>query len=248
VWWMVALVGCAHDTGVCTEKQPCEVGDGSYYVLEPDKPTGEAVVFLHGYANDNVTVLKKVDEEEFLEAGIRLVMPTPNSGQWNVSGGGARDDASWIAQVADELRADGSTTVMLTGHSVGSSMAWWTACYDGEAYDAYTMTSGGFWDPMPAACGVSVKLRHVHGLADPMVPLEGRSFGGGGQSDIFDGMAIWAETNHCDPVPTARDDGAHVCSVYQDCDEPLELCLHDGGHVLRNDWEARAIAWMRSEP
>jgi polyhydroxybutyrate depolymerase len=242
------LLACQTDDGDCRTERPCEAGGGEYFILEPDAPTGRTFMFLHGAANDNESVLKKVDEQAFLDAGVRLVLPDSADGRWAVSGGpeAVKDDAAFLAVVADRLRADGlADELVLGGHSVGSSMAWFTGCYESVAFDAYVPTSGGFWEPVPATCGGAIALRHTHGTDDTFVPLGGRPLGGGAtQANVLEGMALWAETNGCDPEPSLRVDGIYECSVYEGCEAPLEICLHDGGHVLRNDWEARALQWM----
>ena len=245
---MGVAVGCQAGARDCPAEAPCAVAAGTYYVLHPDQPSGWALVFLHGAATENHTILKKVDEEELLDAGVALILPESADGRWSVSRGpeAAQEDAAFVAAVADAVRADGlATEVALGGHSVGGSMVWFTACYQPDAFGSYLASSGGFWEPVPAACGGPVALRHTHGTADDFVPLEGRSLGGGAvQADIFAGMEQWAATNGCEPEPTTRSDPDHLCRVYQGCRAPLELCLHDGGHVLRRDWEARALAWM----
>jgi len=250
--WLVMIttclaLGCKGEPD-CSAERPCDVGDGEYIVLEPDEPTGQTFVFLHGAANDNVEVLKKVNERKFLNAGVRLVLPDSADGRWAVSRGekAVQEDAAFLATLADHLRAEGlADTVTLGGHSVGSSMSWFAGCHEPEAFDAVVPTSGGFWEPVPVTCDGPVALRHTHGTDDTFVPLEGRPLGAGAtQASVLAGMELWAETNGCDPEPTVRVDGAYECSVYEGCAEPLEICLHDGGHVLRSDWEARALEWM----
>ncbi len=245
---LLGLAGCSTSAFDCTPEAPCPVLDGDYYVLRPEVPSGRALVFLHGAANDNETVLKKVDEQALLDAGIALVLPESADGRWAVSRGpeAARDDAAFVASVADAVRAEGvASEVALAGHSVGSSMVWFTACFEPDAFGTWLGSSGGFWEPVPTDCEGPVALRHTHGTADTFVPLEGRPLGGGAvQANVFDGMERWAATNHCDPEPVLRSDAGYVCTVYQNCDRPLELCLHDGGHVLKKDFEERALDWM----
>lgn len=249
-WLLVAVTaaaGCQYDCHIDT---PCAVdGGGEYYILEPKKPTGMAFMFLHGAQLDNVEVLEKVDEDLFLDAGIRLVMADSDDGRWSVSDGreAGEEEAAFLARIADTLRDDGlaDAGLALGGHSVGSSMAWFAACYEPDAFDAVNATSGGFWEPAPESCEGPMALRHTHGTADPMVPLEGRVLREGVvQSDILEGMEVWAETNHCDAEPEQRSDPGHECTVYTGCDEPLEICLHDDGHKLLPDWERRAIDWI----
>lgn len=250
-WLLVAGVAgamaCKTD---CSLKRQCTVdGGGQYFLLEPEAPTGEVFVFLHGAKRDNVEMLENIDEDLFLDAGIRLVLPDSADGRWAVSRGpnAAKKDVAFLAEVANTLRQEGLADggIGLGGHSVGSSMTWFTACYEPGAFDVYNATSGGFWAPEPTACNGPVALRHTHGTADGMVPLEGRTLGGGAaQSNVYDGIDLWAENNGCEGEPEVRADEGHDCAVYQGCEAPLEFCLHDDGHKLLPDWEERALDWI----
>ena len=242
-------VGCRD---ACPPERPCPVdGGGAYYVLEPDDPTGETLLFLHGARLDHLEIVKKVDEERFLAEGIRLVFPESEDGRWAVSRGvdAMLEDVTFLATVADTIRADGlaDATLALGGHSVGGSMTWFAACYAGATFDTFLASSGGFWEPVPTACDTPVSLRHTHGTADTLVPLAGRTLDDGAvQASIYEGMDLWAAANGCASEPVVRTDPGHTCQVYSDCERPLELCLHDDGHKLLPDWEERAVDWLQA--
>lgn len=248
---LLAWLACA-PPGPCSIDAPCAVDGGNYYILEPDHPNGDAIVHLHGAGKDYVTVLEKVNEDLFLDAGFALVLPESADGRWAVSRGldEAEAEASWLGGLAEALRDERFAHVYLTGHSVGGSMAWYTACFAGEAYDAFAPTSGAFWEPMPAACPSPPRpLRHTHGLADPMVPLSGRElYPGVAQGNVYDAVELLAREQGCDEAPAVVLDGDLSCFRYAGCAEGLELCLHEGGHVALRGWERRAMEWFDAAP
>ena len=105
--------------------------------------------------------------------------------------------------------------------------------------------SGTFWVDVPARCQAPVSVRHSHGSADPIWPLEGRPIGAYDQGDVAAAMETWVATSECDPTPTTVLDGPLECTVYTGCDAPdVRLCVHDGGHTIMQAEADQQIAWL----
>ena len=128
-------------------------------------------------------------------------------------------------------------------------MAWDLACYRSEDYSAFIPASGGFWKPLPAQCDSPVNLRHTHGTADTVIPLEGRSLGGPEQGSVWEGLKLLREVNGCTEEPDSREeDGDVTCDIWQTCTsgQELRLCLHDGKHRLPDGYLPQALDWVES--
>ena len=81
----------------------------------------------------------------------------------------------------DAVRADmlqrwpvDTKRLLVSGFSIGGTMAWDLACYRGGDYTAFAPVSGAFWDPLPERCTTPVNLLHTHGTADDVVPMGGQ--------------------------------------------------------------------------
>jgi polyhydroxybutyrate depolymerase len=241
MWWWWILAGCR-----CEPGDACRFEGSHYTVFEPDAPNGRALVYLHGASTDGQTVHLRHREQVFLQAGYTMVYPTAPDGNWRVDEGqGARDDAAWVAALADHLRQEGvADELFVGGQSIGGSMTWYVGCFEGDAFAGYLPSGGGFWEPMPAACPTRpAGLRHLHGLDDKLVPLEGRTLGGDvAQGSIFEGFERWVQAMECgSPGPTVQTP-TYSCDTWDGCD--LQLCLYEGGHGTPDGWEAEAVDWL----
>ncbi|MEO1092896.1 MAG: hypothetical protein AAFX81_19930 [Pseudomonadota bacterium] len=246
-WFLVVLglVGTAQaaDTHV--------VADGSYVARPPATWDGETplalLVFFHGYSatgeaiTSNPGLQRLADRHDAL-----LVAPNGLAGangrtSWSHQGSPmqVRDEHGFVKQVLADvavrypLRAKPPT---FAGFSQGGSMVWDLACSEGAALGRYVAISGGFWEPMPAACVTPVgSLAHVHGTSDTVVPMAGRPIGGRWrQGDIEQGWTRFETAAGCQGAPrsNASLDGLR-CRQSTDCaDGDLLICLHDGGHDM----------------
>lgn len=240
---LLALAACTD----CSDGDACRFDGGDYTVL--DGGSDVAFLYLHGAATDGETVRQRHREEVFVEAGITMVYPTAPTGGWQVSRGleAAASDAAWVADLAESLRDDGvADTFFVGGQSVGGSMTWYVACFEGDAFQGFLPSAGAFWEPLPESCPAQqVDLRHSHGTEDTFVPIEGRSLGGGAtQGSVYDALALWQEQLDCASTTTTSTEGPFACETYDGCDGGLALCLYEGGHGTPKGWEAEAVRWI----
>ena len=240
---------------------PCQVDGGRYYLALPPGWDGAAplpaAVFFHGWNSSGAAVMGNDGlRRRFADLGIALVVPDGRNNTWAHVGSpsSARDDVAFVDAVMADVEGRwpierGRTWV--TGFSQGGSMVWDIACYRGDEYAAFAPVAGAFWEPLPETCpGGPVHLRHVHGLGDGVVPMAGRPIREVfRQGDVEQGMAIWRGVNGCAAAPnrtvSVRD---QRCAVWSGCasGRELQLCLHDGGHVMPDGWVEDAWNWVRS--
>ena len=149
---------------------------------------------------------------------------------------------------ADELQATGvASEFYVAGHSVGGSMSWYTACYQGDRFAAFGPSSGGYWLPEPTTCPSGpVHLRHSHGRIDTFVPLEGRALRRGdiAQANIFEGLERWRVHGGCSGEQTVSVEGPYTCEQAVDCVGSVQLCLYEGRHPKPDGWETHLAAWF----
>ncbi|MEP1208845.1 MAG: alpha/beta fold hydrolase [Rhizobiaceae bacterium] len=176
---------------------------------------------------------------------------------------GRRDDVKFVENVLADLskrfELDPSKTVV-SGFSSGGSMAWYFSCYSKAPLAGVVAVAGGLRRPLPEngqrqadgslarTCpGGPRKLIHIHGFSDRQVPLEGRRIRSWHQGDVFEGLAVQRHTNQCQSRPdqiSAK--GTFWCRQWNRCrsQQPIQLCLHKGGHGMPKNWLQQVLNWL----
>ena len=234
---------------------------GYYYAVPPPAWNGQdrlpLLMHLHGYGARATDMLADVDLSAMAaRAGVLLILPDGLDGEWSFGGAPThrRDDVPFLrAVLADAKRRwpVDDRMVVASGFSIGGSMVWELACHAADAFTAFLPVSGGFWEPMPTACDSGpVNLRHVHGLADDVVPMAGRLlFGSFRQGDIRRGFNVWLTENLCTTASDGSTDADGLaCESWSTCrtGRALQLCLPGGGHEMNVRWLEDGLAWARS--
>lgn len=245
----------------CPGQDPCVVASGHYYALPPPGWDGRSAlpttIFLHGYGAMAEGYAEDVGfTGPFADLGVLLVLPEGVDKAWSFGGSPrhARDDLAFMDQVRADLVARfpvDTARLLVTGFSIGGSMAWDLACHRGRDYAAFAPFSGAFWEPLPASCPSGpAHLRHVHGTQDTVVPMVGRPIGSRArQGDVQEGIAVWRAIDGCDRSPRLEDQpGGLRCEVWDRCGSgrELRLCLFEGRHELPKDWVAGMQGWLAS--
>lgn len=260
----LTLAGTAVAAGCDGIPAPCRVAGGEYQIALPQ--TGAAdmpvVLFLHGVGGNGANVLRNQRlATPILARGYALIAPTGTRREGSRFGPGwvfypgwqGRDERAFLSRVtADAARRFGTSPdrVLLAGFSAGAFMVNYLACDAPDSFAAYAPVSGGFWNPLPAACKGPVKLFHTHGWRDSTVPIEGRSLGGGRfqQGDIFAGLEIWRHANACiDEKPAGYSEtGPFWRRKWTRCapGSALELALFPGGHTVPAGWADMVLDWF----
>lgn len=243
--------------------EPCTLPGGVYHAAAPPDWDGlsplRLLLFLHGWRNQGSEMIGDPHIADTAHRlGFLLVAPDgqddPGGRSWGHVGSPhqGRDDLAFLlAVVADAERRwpIDRRTVIAAGFSIGASMTWDLACYAAPHFTAFLPMSGGFWDPLPAACKSGpVVLRQTHGLHDSMFPINGRPILNGRfrQGDVLRGMERWRAEDQCAPQADAADiEGALTCTRWSTCAAggEVELCLHDGDHVMSAEMLDAGLRW-----
>lgn len=244
---------------------PCRIDGGQYHIVVPEKwKGGPAVIHLHGYGSSGATVVGNDGFASLFTArGYALIAPTAlpwtegEPSDWSVRDGWQtypRRDAAFLRKVlADAVVRAGidPDRVLLTGFSRGGSMVWDVACLMPDFARGYAPAAGGFWLPMPEDCSGPADILHVHGFADPIVPLEGRAIHNAAedfiftQADIWAGLQLWRRENGCPPNAAEIEITEAFWHKRWQCESAgLELVLHKGKHGLPPGWATTVLDWF----
>jgi polyhydroxybutyrate depolymerase len=238
---------------------PCLVAGGRYLALPPPGWDGRAplpaTIFFHGWRSSaSAFAQDEAFTRVFGAEGVLLVLPDGVNGTWAHQGSPstARDELAFMDAVRADVLARWPVDpgrLLATGFSQGGSMVWDLACRRGRDYRAFAAIAGAFWEPLPENCdGGPVDLLHVHGTADPVVPMGGRWIRSTWkQGDVRAGLAILARTDGCRDEPERADLPGLRCERWDGCGSgrELRLCLHDGGHLMPEGWVRLVHDWMR---
>src|SRR5512135_398380 len=205
--------------GICWSAQAASdandyaIANGTYRAVEPAGWDGKSpvpmVLYLHGYGQSSSDI---VGDAELVAAvtslGALLIVPDGLNRGWSHVGAPRRDrdDLGFLHAVVADAEARwpvDRAKVYATGFSIGGSMVWDLACHAAQGFAAFLPVSGAFWLPYPTQCESGpVTLRHVHGLTDTTVPMEGRTIRGRfTQGDVRKGWEILRATDRCAVEP-----------------------------------------------
>lgn len=248
-----ALLSPAAAEPLCPEgTEACPVAGGFYYAVlppsaAPGKPLG-ALFHFHGF-RENAADIAAREDLRAIAARHQAVLVVPQGAEqtWSHPGSPSahRDEFAFVDAVLADLEARirlDRSRLWASGFSQGASMLWALACHRGDLFRFYMPIAGGFWRPEPQSCPqLPVAIRHIHGLKDVSVPLEGRPVRGGKfhQGKIAHAIALQREAAQC--RPEAEDDiltrGVLTCRQAKGCASgSLEFCLHAGGHDFDPSW------------
>lgn len=236
----------------CGADSDCTIGTGTYRVAMPaghgDGDMVGAIVYLHGYQSSGAQAMDFDALREVADRlGVALIAPDGRDGTWGLPDvfASRRDDVGFVTEAIDDaisrfpIDAD---RILVTGFSLGGSMAWYLACTQGTRYAGYAPIAGAFWEPYMADCATPLpEMRHVHGRADETVPMRGRKLSVATQGDVYRSFALLRTAAECSgDLANETIDGELACTT-QTCGGAVqELCLHDGGHSVKPQWIERA--------
>jgi len=230
----------------CGGDKPCDVSDGDYRIEIPKDGDARGVyVFFHGWKGSaELQMQQRPLIDATLAHHLAFVAVDGLKGNWSFPDGReGRDEKTFIGHVLDDLHSRFGFTprnTIIGGFSIGASMAWYTACQQGQKASAMVTFSGVFWDPLPAAedCVSEIpSVVHFHGTADETFPLSGRAIGTQyHQGDTFKSFAVLRTAGRCDVEHTKKveiDDLS--CDDVPSClHGDSVLCIHKEGHVARS--------------
>lgn len=245
-----AAAGECDDQGLCPiSRDGAQLG--TYRIRGPNlrgpliSGARPAVIFIHGWRSSSRNVIRIDALRRFADQiGAMLIAPQGIETTWSYPGSPlqARDEFAYFDALREDVIARHNVDpnrILVSGFSMGASMAWNLACRRGEDYWGFVTFSGAFWEPAPARCAAPARrLIHFHGDADTMVPIEGRPIGRGfRQSDVGESFKVLIDSS---PIRGAREQllrlAATDCRRWGGDGRLMMFCRHKGGHLWRAVW------------
>lgn len=249
----------------------CRIALGEYNIELPTHSDSStkipAMIYFHGAGGSGQRSLKNREMvETFLSRGYAVIAPSglkrPNSRfgpgwSFHPDRKKQRDELEFSKAVLQDASLKFNIDrdrILMTGFSIGGSLAWYLACQDPTVVKAFAPVAGAFWRPHPSAadCAGPVKLLHTHGWVDGTVPLEGRPLRSADilQGDVFHGLKIMREVNGCSGLKANKFDtsGKFWKRWWTKCnpDSALQFNLFQGGHSVPKGWAEEAINWFEA--
>jgi len=247
----------------------CEIPLGKYNIELPERADTStkipAMLYFHGAGGSGQRALKNREMVEmFKSRGYAVIAPSglkrPNSKfgpgwSFHPNFPERRNELAFtkamLNDASEKFNLD-RDKILMTGFSIGGSLAWYLACKDPKVAKAYAPVAGAFWRPHPVAsdCNGSINMLHTHGWRDGTVPLEGRVIGGGRieQGDVFHALRVLREINGCNNYKADEYDtsGKFWKRWWTKCSSgaALQFNLFDGGHGVTQGWAEDAINWF----
>ncbi|WP_310621530.1 alpha/beta hydrolase family esterase [Flexibacterium corallicola] len=253
---MIETARGSQQKSICGDKVSCTISTGQYRIYFPKSWNHQtqlgAIYYLHGW---NGTALSTISNRALRSIAdkhkVALVAPQGKNGSWSFPGSPSQDRDEF--QFFKELREDllrrfpiDSERIMISGFSMGASMAWYLACYQGELYSGFAPVAGAFWKPIPKQCPSRLNfLSHIHGIADKTVPIAGRPIGKHWtQANLYESLDVWKrQAGFEDVIPHSSRQGRLTCKEWSNKTQELELCLHSGSHSIEIKWVSQA--WVK---
>lgn len=232
----------------CTDQTPCEIGDRSYHVKEPDGWNGidpmPVLLHFHGWQRQGTLI---VQHQRISGAtrrrGVLLVAPNGLGRSWDFWAPTTRD-IPFTRSVLEDVKARYPVLedqIYVSGYSWGSNMAWRFVCNDGADVAALLAISGTL--PQSETCPTAPReVRQVYGLNDQVLDFP---LGPGG--DTTYPVKLWRDKLGCSDA-TQLGNWKQVSfltltrTTWEDCAKGfVSLDIHPGGHFIPHGWIARQL-------
>lgn len=241
-WLAVVAALVAGPVAACGEDTDCVVADRTYRIAGSENAANGALVFAHGYRGSAAGVMRNGGLKRLADdLGIALIALHGVDGAWQLPNRPRNKSMTGEAEYtyAENVLADveaqfglDRSRVVMSGFSAGGMMTWNLACARPELFAGFIPMSGTFWDPVPDRCaGPAASIVHIHGDADPTVPMMGRVIGDGKQGEVPAALAMYARVGgFSEPIVMAVE-GMQLCRISQnDAGKVLNICMFEGGH------------------
>ncbi|MEL7093132.1 MAG: polyhydroxybutyrate depolymerase [Pseudomonadota bacterium] len=250
------LVLLPNATLACQIEEPCQLGDRSYHVREPDGWDGVSplpvLIHFHGWQRTGaLPVRHQRISGATRRRGVLLIAPNGVRKTWDMWTPETADVA-FAAAVLEDVKTRypiDTDHIFLSGYSYGSIMAWRVAC-DRGAQMGVTALFGisGTLRRTDTCAEAPEQVRHVHGLNDGVL---GFPFGPGG--DSTHAVRLWRDTLNCDdakPIgPWNQVSFLTLTRTRWDCGGgTVILDTHPGGHFIPHGWIAKQLDELLGRP
>jgi polyhydroxybutyrate depolymerase len=248
LFWATATPA-TQPNGRCHEQSPCELGDRSYYVKEPDNWDGvtplPVLLHFHGWQRTGALPVKHARiSGATRRRGVLLLAPNGRNRTWDFWDDNT-DDVPFAAAVIEDAAKRypiDRSRIYVSGYSYGAAMAWRYVCENGNGVAALLAISGTIGQSEDCPQGPD-EVRQVYGLNDNVM---GFPMGPGG--DTTYPVALWRREFGCGE---GRDAGTWQAVsfltfqriVWDSCANggKVTLDIHPGGHFIPHGWIARQL-------
>lgn len=232
----------------CLDQEPCEVGDRSYHVKEPDGWDGETplpvLMHFHGWQRQGTLIVQHGRiAGATRRRGVLLVAPNGLGRSWDFWDAGT-DDVPFARAVLEDVKSRYPVVedrIFVSGYSWGSNMAWRFVCEDGNDIAALLAISGTLSQGEDCA-EAPAQVRQVYGLDDQVLDFP---YGPNGEMDYP--VWLWREKFGCAegenkgswnqrPFLTLERTEWNTCETGR-----VSLDIHPGGHFIPHGWIARHL-------
>ncbi len=255
--WALPAVAMGPWQRDCVLDVPCELGDRSYHVKEPDDWDGESampvLIHFHGWQRTGALPVKHQRiSGATRRRGVLLIAPNGQRKTWDMWWP-ETDDVQFAADVLEDVAKRypiDADNIFISGYSYGSIMAWRVACDRGAEMNIRALLGiSGIVDDHECAQAPQ-EVRHVHGLKDNVLDFP---FGPG--RDETGPVALWRDQMGCNGPASAPTDWAAVEILTLtrrtwECAEgqKVSLDIHPGGHFIPHGWIARQLDELLDRP
>jgi len=238
----------AFATPDCHAEIPCQLGDRSYHVKEPDDWDGTSplpvLLHFHGWARQGDLIVKHSRiSGATRRRGVLLLAPNGTNRTWNFWTPGSNDTAfaaKVIEDAAKRYPIDRSR-IYVSGYSFGAAMAWRYVCDNGDGVAALLAVSGTL--AQSETCATAPReIRQVYGTSDTVM-----DFPFGPEGDMTHPVRLWRDRMGCGE---GRMNGTWQVTKYDvferttwdSCAEGrVVLDVHKRGHFIPRGWIARQL-------
>jgi len=237
----------------CGPDTDCQIGARHYRIQMPEGHDGTtpvgAILYAHGYRGSAVGVMRNMAFRKAVsEMGLALIAPKSAREDWSLPGVpmNTASDKAVELDYFDALLADVITRfavdparIMATGFSAGGMMVWTLACDRPGAFMGFAPIAGTFWTPIPKTCAApAANILHIHGDADPVVPLAGRPIGRARQGNVEEALEMYTAFGGFGArAPMAQTEAMPddlTCAASKNAEgRALGFCQFPGGHNFR---------------
>lgn len=241
----------------CGPDTDCMLGERHYRIAMPDGHDGVgkvgAIVFAHGYRGSASGVMRNRNFRRMVsDMGLALIAVKSASDDWVLPNSPRRTDVDGSVEFnyMDAVVSDASARfaidtdrMMMTGFSAGGMMVWNLVCNRPELFAGFAPISGTFWRQPPDSCADPIaNVIHIHGDADPTVPLTGRAIADTHQGDVGQALEMYARHGAFGSPQNRQINGLACKDMSNPSGEILDFCMFEGGHSFRSEYVK--FAWQ----